>query len=103
MAYSNDRKASVPYSSIAGLNTLPSEYDLAMQQEQDDFNMDKELDLFTNANFLDWDTGENVDQTFDPLSWQAADESTSSGGHAAEYVAGGSLPPVICVFLCLYI
>lgn len=86
MAFSN-RKSSTPYSSIAGLNTLPSEYDLALQQQQDDFRLDEELDLFTNANFFTWDTGDNGDQGFDQLAWQGA----PAGGPGGE-VTGMFIP-----------
>lgn len=56
------------YSSIANLNTIPSEYELAMQQQQEGYNMQADLDLFTNAQFFDFDMAEMGTQsptTFD--------------------------------------
>lgn len=46
---------------IAGLNTIPTpaDYDLALQQQQQEgYNMTSDLDLFTNAQFFDFDMGE---------------------------------------------
>lgn len=38
------------------LNTIPSPYDQAVQQQQQSsFNLDEELALFTNAEFFDFD------------------------------------------------
>lgn len=39
------------------LNTIPSPYDQALQQQQqqESFNIDAELSLFTNAEFFDFD------------------------------------------------
>lgn len=64
------------YSNIANLNVIPSAYDLAMQQQQsqsgsagqtgqqqDSFGMASDLDLFTNAQFFDFDMGEMPTQS----------------------------------------
>ena len=51
------------YSSIANLNTVPSEYELAMQQQQEGYNMQADLDLFTNAQFFDFDMAEMPTQS----------------------------------------
>lgn len=52
------------------LNTIPSPYDQALQQQQqqDSFNIDDELALFTNAEFFDFDHfGELSLPTFDSV------------------------------------
>ena len=49
---------------IANLNTIPSAHDLATQQEG--YQLDDDLAIFTNAEFFDFDLGENIDQTYDP-------------------------------------
>ncbi|KAK2753918.1 hypothetical protein FQN54_007277 [Arachnomyces sp. PD_36] len=79
------------------LNTIPSPYDQAMQQQQqqqDAFNLDAELALFTNTEFLDFDNlaagniSGNVSVNYDP----AEDELPSKGhasvskGHDMKYV-----------------
>jgi hypothetical protein len=51
------------------LNTIPSPYDQALQQQQqrqNTINFDEELALFTNAEFFDFDKFANLDlPTFD--------------------------------------
>lgn len=50
------------------LNTIPSPYDQAVQQQQDSFNIDAELSLFTNAEFFDFDNlGDLSLPTFDSV------------------------------------
>ncbi|KAJ5665689.1 uncharacterized protein N7477_008137 [Penicillium maclennaniae] len=53
------------------LNTIPSPYDQALQQQQqqqDTINFDEELAVFTNAEFFDFDKFANLDlPTFDGL------------------------------------
>jgi hypothetical protein len=67
------------------LNTIPSPYDQAMQQQraqQESFNLDAELALFTNTEFLDFDSlggniSGNASVTYDP----AEDEMPSKDHH----------------------
>lgn len=47
---------------IANLNTIPSVHDLATEQ-QDGYPLDDDLAIFTNADFYDFDLGENIDQS----------------------------------------
>lgn len=51
------------------LNTIPSPYDQAVQQQQQDsFNIDAELSLFTNAEFFDFDNFGDLNlPTFDSV------------------------------------
>lgn len=56
------RKAPNVSQYIANLNTLPSAHDLATQQ-QDGYPLDDDLAIFTNAEFFDFDIGENIDQS----------------------------------------
>ena len=60
----NTRKTPNVSQYIANLNTIPSAHDLATQQEG--YQLDDDLAIFTNAEFFDFDLGENIDQTYDP-------------------------------------
>lgn len=54
---------------VANLNTIPSAHDVASQQ-QDGFNLEDDLAIFTNTEFFDFDMGENTvgpSLEFDPL------------------------------------
>ncbi|KAL2816101.1 hypothetical protein BJX63DRAFT_147506 [Aspergillus granulosus] len=56
MAEYNGRRAPNFSQYLEDLNAIPSAYDLAMQQQQQDaFNLDNELSLFTNTEFFDFD------------------------------------------------
>lgn len=62
------------------LNTIPSPYDQAVQQQQQDsFNIDAELSLFTNAEFFDFDNlGDLNLPTFDSVEDGSSTKDTSS-------------------------
>ena len=47
---------------IANLNTIPSAHDIAQQQQQEGYGIDDDLAIFTNAEFFDFDMGENIEQ-----------------------------------------
>lgn len=51
------------FSNIANLNALPSEYELAMQQGRDSFDLEADLAMFTNTQFFDFDVGQAPDST----------------------------------------
>jgi len=51
------------FSNIANLNALPSEYELAMQQQTDNFDLEADLAMFTNTQFFDFDVGEIPEAT----------------------------------------
>ena len=68
------RKAPNVSQYIANLNTIPSAHDLATQQ-QEGYALDDDLATFTNAEFFDFDLGENIDPSFgnfDPTHDQRA-------------------------------
>lgn len=57
---------------LEDLNTIPSPYDQSLQQQQNDsFNIDAELELFTNTEFLDF--GHFGDMNM-PLSFDPAED-----------------------------
>ena len=61
---------------LEDLNTIPSPYDQAiqdqaLQQQDDSFNIDAELALFTNAEFLDFDDM-SIPLTYEPLEEEAS-------------------------------
>ena len=45
---------------IANLNTIPSAHDIATQQ-QESFNIEDDLAIFTNAEFFDFELGDSID------------------------------------------
>jgi hypothetical protein len=58
MAEYNGRRAPNFSQYLDDLNAIPSAYDVAMQQQQQQqeaFNLDNELSLFTNTEFFDFD------------------------------------------------
>lgn len=61
MSAFNGRRQSNTFSSIANLNALPSEYELAMQQQRDSFDLEADLAMFTNTQFFDFDVGDVPD------------------------------------------
>jgi len=63
MSAFNPRRHSNMFSSIANLNALPSEYELAMQHQRDTFDLESDLALFTNTQFFDFDVAEVPDST----------------------------------------
>ncbi|ODM22340.1 hypothetical protein SI65_03186 [Aspergillus cristatus] len=70
MSEFNGRRAPNFSQYLDDLNTIPSPYDQAVQQQQkqDSFNLDAELSLFTNAEFFDFDQfGELNLPTFDSV------------------------------------
>lgn len=56
------RKAPNVSNYLANLNAIPSTRDVANQHQQEDFNFDDELAQFTNAEFLDQDVGDFLEQ-----------------------------------------
>lgn len=71
MANFNGRRAPNFSQYLDDLNTIPSPYDQALQQQQQQqniVNFDDELALFTNAEFFDFDKFANLDlPTFDGM------------------------------------
>ena len=79
---------------IANLNTIPSAHDIATQQ-QEGFNLEDDLAIFTNAEFFDFDLGENLEQS--PVNYNPAQEerarrenaaARSNGGKGLDFVGG---------------
>ncbi|CEJ61986.1 hypothetical protein PMG11_10502 [Penicillium brasilianum] len=87
MANFNGRRAPNFAQYLDDLNTIPSPYDQAVQQRQQEntFNLDEELALFTNTEFFDFDkftdlglpTFDAVDQKSSPVE-SIADQSTQN-------------------------
>ena len=63
------RKAPNVSQYIANLNTLPSAHDIATGQ--DGYPLDDDLAIFTNAEFFDFDLGENYDPSMEGRTKQA--------------------------------
>lgn len=78
----NGRRAPNFSQYLDDLNAIPSPYDQAVQQQQqqqDSFNLDSELSLFTNAEFFDFDTlGDLNLSTFDSVANDKSKESPGS-------------------------
>ncbi|KAJ5934733.1 hypothetical protein N7466_004280 [Penicillium verhagenii] len=84
MAGYNGRRAPNFSQYLDDLNAIPSAYDQALQQQQQNtFNVDDELALFTNAEFFDFDNFTGLDlPSFDPVDKTAhgeLDQSTQNG------------------------
>ena len=67
---------------VANLNTIPSAHDTATQQE-DEFDLDDDLALFTNTEFYDFDLGENVEQP--PVDYDPTLEERTRRGQAGAH------------------
>lgn len=70
----NGRRAPNFSQYLEDLNTIPSPYDQSGQQQNEPFNIDAELALFTNAEFLDFGHfGDlNMPLTYDPAEDEKA-------------------------------
>ena len=87
MAAYNGRRAPNFAQYLDDLNAIPSPYDQALQQQQQqsNFNVDEELSLFTNAEFFDFDNfGDLSLPSFDSVDEKAthseiADQTTQNG------------------------
>lgn len=71
----NGRKVPNVSQYVANLNTLPSAHDVASQQQDENFDIDNDLAQFTNAEFLDFDTG----NFYDPQEMGKSGEQTGEG------------------------
>jgi len=59
---------------LEDLNAIPSPHDQALQQQDDSFNIDAELALFTNTEFLDFDSHGDMSM---PLTYEPLEEEGS--------------------------
>ncbi|MCJ1485677.1 hypothetical protein MMC06_005852 [Schaereria dolodes] len=80
MSVFNGRRAPNVSQYIANLNAIPSAHDIATQQ-QEGFNLEDDLAIFTNAEFFDFDLGENIDQS--PVNYDPAQEERARRENAA--------------------
>ncbi|MCJ1226505.1 hypothetical protein MMC12_003157 [Toensbergia leucococca] len=80
---------------IANLNAIPSAHDIATQQE-DGLHLEDDLAIFTNAEFFDFDLGQNVDQSsinYDPS--RRGNTSLHKAGKDFGFVNGDyQFPPI---------
>lgn len=88
MAGYNGRRAPNFSQYLDDLNQIPSPYDQALQQQQrqqNTFNVDQELAIFTNAEFFDFDNFGNLDlPSFDaveekPPASESSDQTSPHG------------------------
>lgn len=65
----NGRRAPNFSQFLEDLNTIPSPFEQAVeqQQQQETFNLDAELTMFTNAEFLDFDNLDMNMPMYDPV------------------------------------
>jgi hypothetical protein len=77
----NGRRAPNFSQYLEDLNTIPSPYDQSIRQQNEPFNIDDELALFTNAEFLDFGHfGDlNMPLTFDPAEDDKARQENAGG------------------------
>lgn len=69
MSSYNGRRAPNFSQFLEDLNTIPSPFEQAVQQQQqqETFNLDAELAMFTNAEFLDFDNLDMNMPMYDPV------------------------------------
>lgn len=78
---------------IANLNAIPSAQDMA-SQNQDNFNLDEDLAMFTNTQFFDFDLGQDADlqpTNFDFNGQQrrgAPNAASNSAVKGMDFIAG---------------
>lgn len=100
MSFNNGRRASA-YPDISHLNTLPSEYDMSLQQPAANLDLETDLSLFTDGEFFNFDMGDMGDHpriayAHQPMSQPAsAHPNAYSNGEYSEFSLlshGQSLP-----------
>lgn len=88
MSEYNGRRAPNFSQYLDDLNAIPSPYDQAVQQQQqqqDLFNLDSELSMFTNTEFFDFDNFGDLNlPTFDSLEDNGAKENNKNTGKNAD-------------------
>lgn len=77
---------------VANLNTIPSAHALGAQQHKA-LTYDDDLAIFTNAQFFDFDLGENIDRAsveYNPAQEERARRENAAGKalHGLEYSDG---------------
>lgn len=97
MAGYNVRKGVNVSQYLANLNTIPSAHDVSQQEEN--CNIDDELAQFTNAEFLDFDSADYLNQEasleFDHSQDERARRESAASLHKSkglDFVNGMSLP-----------
>lgn len=95
--YNSGRKAPNVSQYLANLNAMPSPHDMATKQEEN-FGLDDDLAQFTNAEFLDFDSGADfLDQgmsEFDPNQSEHARRQSAGPVDAKGMEFGTSLDGV---------
>lgn len=78
---------------ISNLNAIPSAHDVPVQQDEN-YNIEEELAVFTNAEFFDFDLGEAIEQpsiNYDPSQEERARRENAAAhknGHKLDFVNG---------------
>ncbi|MCJ1403078.1 hypothetical protein MMC11_006301 [Xylographa trunciseda] len=80
------RKAPNVSQYIANLNTIPSAHDIATGQ--DGYPLDDDLAIFTNAEFFDFELGENYDPSLEERTKQATVPSKNNDAKPLNYDNG---------------
>ncbi|KAK2748744.1 hypothetical protein FQN57_000325 [Myotisia sp. PD_48] len=84
MSEFNGRRAPNFTQYLNDLNTIQPAYDQGLRQEQELFDVDAELALFTNAEFLDFDPAGDMSANARPVKFR--EEQTSSESSPAQEV-----------------
>lgn len=99
MSEFNGRRAPNFSQYLDDLNTVPSPYDQPPQQEQDLFDVDADLALFTNAEFFDFDSvPSNAPAKFTEGQQASNDNSSSSQDVKYMEMLNGRFQPVEFLF-----
>ena len=92
MANFGGRRAPNVSQYIANLNTIPSEYDLAVQE---DYGIADDLATFTNAEFYDWDNVEQPKIEYDASQDERVrrEDATAARSNGKELDFASGMPP----------
>lgn len=71
---------------IANLNAIPSSHDV-VNQHDGAYNLEEDLAVFTNAEFYDFDIGEDIDQQ--PMPYDPSQEERARRENAAPHKSAG--------------
>lgn len=78
--FNNGRRGQNASPYVANLNAIPSSHDVVNQHDSA-YNLEEDLAIFTNAEFYDFDMGEDIDQQ--PMRYDASQEGRARRENAA--------------------
>lgn len=86
--FNNGRRAPNVSQYIANLNAIPPTHEV-VNQHDGSYNLEEDLAVFTNAEFFDFDLGDEIDQQ--PIRYDPSQEGRSRRENAAAHKSGKAL------------